>query len=61
MDEIRTLCDQVRQTAYDIHCYHACGHLEKVYETRLFIAFASLVSTLNNSVRSMYSTKMVHS
>jgi GxxExxY protein len=35
MDEIRTLCDQVRQTAYDIHCYHACGHLEKVYENAL--------------------------
>lgn len=32
MDDIKALCDQVRQTAYDIHVYHAHGHLEKVYE-----------------------------
>jgi len=25
----------VRQTAYDIHVYHAHGHLEKVYENAL--------------------------
>ena len=29
------LCDIVRQTAYDIHVYHANGHLEKVYENAL--------------------------
>lgn len=29
------LCDQVRQTAYDIHVYHGHGHLEKVYENAL--------------------------
>jgi GxxExxY protein len=29
------LCDQVRQTAYDIHLYHGHGHLEKVYENAL--------------------------
>ena len=36
MNDIKTLCDQVRQTAYDIHAYHAHGHLEKVYENALF-------------------------
>ncbi|MBN1675833.1 MAG: GxxExxY protein [Kiritimatiellae bacterium] len=29
------LADVVRQTAYDIHCYHGHGHLEKVYENAL--------------------------
>lgn len=33
--EIKALCDQVRQTAYDIHVYHGHGHLEKVYENAL--------------------------
>ncbi|MCF6286364.1 MAG: GxxExxY protein [Candidatus Hydrogenedentes bacterium] len=33
--EIKALCDQVRQTAYDIHVYHGNGHLEKVYENAL--------------------------
>ena len=32
---INDLCDIVRQTAYDIHVYHANGHLEKVYENAL--------------------------
>ncbi len=36
MDEkIKCLCDQVRETAYDIHKYHGTGHLEKVYENAL--------------------------
>ena len=38
MNSIKTindLCDIVRQTAYDIHVYHANGHLEKVYENAL--------------------------
>ena len=35
MKDIKTLCDQVRQIAYDIHVYHGHGHLEKVYENAL--------------------------
>ena len=35
MENIKSLCDQVRQIAYDIHRYHAHGHLEKVYENAL--------------------------
>ena len=35
MRDIKALCDQVRQTAYDIHVYHGHGHLEKVYENAL--------------------------
>ena len=34
-EDIKTLCDIVRQTAYAIHCYHGHGHLEKVYENAL--------------------------
>jgi len=32
---IRSLCDKIRQTAYEIHTYHRHGHLEKVYENAL--------------------------
>ena len=35
MKDIKALCDQVRQTAYEIHVYHGHGHLEKVYENAL--------------------------
>src|SRR3989442_11775830 len=35
MKDIKTLSDQVRQTAHDIHVYHGHGHLEKVYENAL--------------------------
>jgi GxxExxY protein len=35
MIDLKNLCDQVRQTAYDIHVYHSHGHLEKVYENAL--------------------------
>jgi GxxExxY protein len=35
MKDIIELCNIVRQTAYDIHIYHAHGHLEKVYENAL--------------------------
>lgn len=34
-DNINELCDIVRQTSFDIHCYHRSGHLEKVYENTL--------------------------
>ena len=35
MKDIKALCDQVRQIAYDIHVYHGHGHLEKVHENAL--------------------------
>ena len=35
MKDMKELSDQVRQIAYDIHVYHAHGHLEKVYENAL--------------------------
>jgi GxxExxY protein len=35
MDDIRKLCDVVRETSFAIHCYHRNGHLEKVYENAL--------------------------
>lgn len=35
MKPIEDLVAQVRQIAYDIHVYHANGHLEKVYENAL--------------------------
>ncbi len=34
-DDINTLCDVVRETAFAIHKYHRNGHLEKVYENAL--------------------------
>ncbi len=35
MQDIMELADAVRQTAFNIHCYHKSGHLEKVYENAL--------------------------
>jgi len=35
MNDIMKLCDQVRETSYPIHLYHAHGHLEKVYANAL--------------------------
>lgn len=35
MKDMKTLCDQVRQVAYDIHVYHGQGRLEKVYKNAL--------------------------
>jgi len=35
MKDIKALCDRVRQVAYDVHVFHAHGHLEKVYENAL--------------------------
>jgi GxxExxY protein len=35
MLDISALCDHVRQTAFDIHVYHAHGHMEKVYENAM--------------------------
>jgi GxxExxY protein len=33
--DIATLCNVVRQTAFDIHVYHGTGHLERIYESAL--------------------------
>jgi GxxExxY protein len=35
MDDIKQLCDFVRETGFAIHQYHAHGHLENVYENAL--------------------------
>lgn len=32
---VNELCDLVRETSFDIHCYHRHGHLEKIYENAL--------------------------
>ncbi len=34
--EIKRICDLVRVTSYEIHCYLKDGHLEKIYEKALF-------------------------
>jgi GxxExxY protein len=34
-EDIKQLCDVVRQTSFEIHRYHRSGHLEKIYENAL--------------------------
>ena len=34
-DEIAVQCDNIRQTAYELHVYLGVGYLEKVYENAL--------------------------
>jgi GxxExxY protein len=50
MKSIQDLCDVVRQTAYNIHVYHAHGHLEKIYEN----ALASLLRKLGLDVKQQH-------
>lgn len=33
--DVNALCDQIRQTAFEIHSFLGHGHLEKVYENAL--------------------------
>jgi len=33
--DIKQLCDIIREISFDIHCYHRSGHLEKIYENAL--------------------------
>ncbi|MGE9291556.1 MAG: GxxExxY protein [Puniceicoccales bacterium] len=33
--EVKALCDIVRETGFEIHCYHNNGYLEKIYENSL--------------------------
>jgi GxxExxY protein len=51
---INDLCDIVRQIAYDIHVYHANGHLEKVYEN----ALAHRLSKLGLDVKQQHPLKV---
>ncbi|HZS10560.1 MAG TPA: GxxExxY protein [Blastocatellia bacterium] len=34
-ERIKELCDLIRETSFDIHCYLRSGHLEKIYENAL--------------------------
>jgi len=36
MTDIMQLCNQIRETAFEIHRYHRNGHLEKIYENALY-------------------------
>jgi len=54
MKTINELCNVVRQTAYDIHVYHANGHLEKVYEN----ALAHRLHKLGIEVRQQHQLKV---
>jgi len=33
--DIKQLCDVIRETSFNIHCYLRNGHLEKIYENAL--------------------------
>jgi len=33
--DIKQLCDVIREISFDIHCYHRSGHFEKIYENAL--------------------------
>lgn len=33
--DIKRLCDVIREISFCIHCYHRNGHLEKIYENAL--------------------------
>ena len=35
MNDIKKLCDVIRETSFAIHRYHRSGHLEKIYENAI--------------------------
>ena len=35
-NDVREVCDAIRQIAYELHLYLGVGYLEKVYENGLF-------------------------
>ena len=41
-NSINELCDVIRETCFDIHCYLKNGHLEKVYENALIHRLTNL-------------------
>ena len=41
-EEAKSICDRIRQVAYDLHLYLGTGYLEKVYENGLAHRLASL-------------------
>jgi GxxExxY protein len=47
VDPIFILCDLIRETSYDIHCYLKHGYLEKVYQN----ALKNRLTKLNLEVR----------
>ena len=54
MNDIKALCDQIRQVAFEIHQYLGHGHLEKVYEN----ALAHRLSKAGLRVRQQYPIKV---
>jgi hypothetical protein len=34
-EDIKQLCNIIRETSFEIHRYHRSGHLEKIYENAL--------------------------
>jgi hypothetical protein len=41
MHDIKSLCDQIRQTAYEIHVFHGHGYIDKIYENALVHRYSS--------------------
>lgn len=48
--DVKSICDTIRQTAYEVHIRFVPGYLEKVYENTL----AHRLSKLGLSVRQQY-------
>ena len=50
-EEIKRLCDVVRQTAYQVHLYFGTGFLEKVYENTLMHRLGKLGISAKSQVK----------
>ena len=52
--DINSLCDIIRETSFDIHCFLRHGHLEKIYEN----ALAHRVQKLGLDVKQQHPLKV---
>lgn len=48
--EAKTICDKIREVAYDLHVYLGSGYLEKVYENGLAHRLAKIGMAVQSQV-----------
>ena len=55
MHDIKSLCDQIGQTAYEIHVFHGHGYFEKIYEN----AFVHRLRKAGLNVKQQHPTQVL--
>jgi len=61
MEDIKRLCDQIRETSFRIHSFLRNGHLEKVYENAMMIEFkkANISAIAQSPINVVYENNII--